>query len=143
MYNKRIMKYVITLFLLIELIGCSAPQIRDDGYIIISEGKNVEVQALHAQPFKYSETAPIDIWHIRVANTSSRNDWCVGIEWQTLDFIMNVPNHWFFVPAMETLDIGTAVQQTWQFDGSAMTFDDAGFMVYRLLLNKPENNRCI
>ncbi len=139
------LKYFLISLTMLSVSGCAtAPEpIRytNDGYAIVGEEENVQIQADHAQPFKQGE-AWIDMWYIRIVNNDDAMDWCVGIEWRTLDYTINVPNRWFYVSSYRYLNIGSSTQRTWEVGDMNIAMPDAGFAVYRVLLKKPINRQC-
>ncbi len=139
-------KHILTVLVLLSLVGCATHQQKpirytDDGYAIPGSAKKVEVQAEHATPFKKDGTW-YDIWYLRIANYDKNRDWCADIEWRTLDYSINVPNQWFHVPAYNYINIGSAVQRSWDIGNMSITMPDAGFAVYRVNLKKPINGKC-
>ncbi len=127
---------------MLTLVGCSSAPVLNDGYAIAGKNKKVSIQARHTSPFQKYTGVWVDVWHIRIVNNDRSKDWCVGVEWRALDYTINVANNWFYVPAESRVDIGSVVQRTWDFGGGPMTFDTAGFAVYKVLLRKPNNGQC-
>ena len=141
-------KNIIIVLSLFAVIGCSHRPIKtmqytDDGYVIAARTKQVEVQAKHTAPIRDNAGILSDLWFIRIANNHKGKDWCVGIEWRSMDYSINVPNGWFYLPAGHKLNIGAVIQETWELGSNTFTFDDAAFEVFRLNLIKPTNGRCI
>ncbi len=139
------LKYLVIALVILSITGCATSpgtmQYTDDGYAVLGEKKNVEIQAEHALPFKRNE-AWVDIWYLRIVNNSRRKDWCVGVEWRTLDYTISVPNRWFFVPSHSYANIGSATQRTWDVGNVDIAMPDAGFAVYKVLLKKPNDGYC-
>lgn len=134
-------KYIFLVLVILATIGCSTTTVKD-GYVTAGQNKKIQVQAQHASAFQKYTGVWVDVWWLRIANNDQGKDWCVAIEWRALDYTINVPNVWFYVTASSRLRIGSAVQKTWEFGRSALTFDDAGFAVYKVLLRKPNGDSC-
>lgn len=141
-------KHAFILLTALAVIGCSARPIRtvqytDDGYIVAARTKSVEVQAQRTESIHAETDAWVDVWNIRLVNKHRKQDWCASIEWRHLDYMIQVPNVWFYLPAHSYSDIGRAVQQMWKLDKTTLTFTDAAFAVYRLNLKKPNEGQCV
>jgi len=141
-------KHILTTVAILSIVGCSARPIKDvqytdEGYVVAARTKQVEVQAQHTYPFQQSRDVWVDVWYLRLVNNDKDRAWCAGIDWRQMDYTINVPNVWFYLPANSYSDIGSAVQQTWRLNESTLTFSDAAFEVYRLNLMKPKNGQCV
>jgi len=139
------LKIILTALVLLT-VGCTAHQqqpIRytDDGYAVVGSSKLIEVQAEHAIPFK-RDNLWYDLWYLRIVNNDRNNGWCANIEWRALDYSLNVPNQWFYVPAYSYINIGSATQQSWEVGNINIIMPDAGFAVRRVNLKKPIRNQC-
>lgn len=133
---------------IVSVIGCSAGPIKkavytEDGYVIAARTKQVEVQALRANPFRTTDGAWLDTWHIRLANNDKQNAWCASIEWRNMDYNIYVANVWYHLPPYSEMNVGTAIQEVWNFTGTHITIDDAAFSVYRLNILKPNDGKCV
>jgi hypothetical protein len=142
------LKHILTSVAIISIIGCSARPIRtveytSDNYVIGARTKNVEVHAKHTFPFEKQKDVWVDVWTLRLVNNDKDRAWCAGIDWRHMDYTINVPSIWFYLPANSYSDIGSAVQQSWTLTEAVMTFDDAAFSVYKLHLMKPLNGQCV
>lgn len=141
-------KHILTLVAILSIIGCSARPIRDvqyveDDYILAARTKSVEVHAKRTHPFELNEGVWVDVWLLRLVNTHMKKDWCASIDWRQMDYAIRVPKAWFYLPPNSYMDIGAAVQETWTFIETELTFDDAAFSVYRLNLMKPIEGQCV
>ncbi len=125
------------------MVGCSSAPIHEDGYVTVGKNKNISVQARHTSPFQKTPGVWVDVWYLRIVNGDKRKNWCVAIEWRALDYAINVPNTWFYVPALSYVNIGSTVQQTWDFGNGPMTFDHSGFAVYKVLVRKASGGECL
>ena len=140
---------ILIIIAMISIVGCSShPVIRDvqytdDDYVIAARTKEVEVQAQRTYPFNQERNAWVDVWYIRLSNNHTDTNWCASIEWRSMDYNINVPNAWFYLPAGEKLNIGSVVQKTWELERDVITIDDAAFKVFRLNLLEPTDGRCI
>lgn len=139
------LKHILTVIAIISVVGCASTpgpvRYTNDGYAVAGSTKLVEVQAEQALPSE-DQNALVDVWYIRVVNNDDNKDWCVGVEWRTLDYTINVPNQWFYVPARSYSNIGSTIQRTWDVGNVNITMPDAGFAVYKVLLRKPINGQC-
>lgn len=146
-YNVPMIKNILTIVAILSVIGCSHRPIRyvqytDDEYVIAARTNKVEVQARRTTPFNETRNVWVDVWYIRLVNNHKDQDWCAGIEWRSMDYSINVPNAWFYVPAQHKMNIGAAVQRTWELGNDTITINDAAFMVFRLNLRKPNGGEC-
>lgn len=141
-------KNILIAVAILSIIGCSARPIRtvqytDDTYIIAARTKKVEVQAQKQSPLHIKEDLWVDSWNLRLVNNDTKKSWCASIDWRQMDYTIQVPNVWFYLPPNSYTDIGLAVQKTWQLSESTLTFNDAAFTVYRLKLLKPSKGQCV
>ena len=142
------LKHILTFLAIVSIVGCSARPIREvqhvgDGYILAARTKSVEVHAQRMDPFQAKRDLWIDVWNLRLVNNDKKKDWCASVEWRHMDYDIQVPNVWFYLPSYSYTDIGHAVQSSWKYDDMQFTLDDAAFSVFRLNFLKPKNGQCV
>jgi hypothetical protein len=144
-------KQIFILLILFVVVGCSTYgpirriQYVEDDWLLAGRDIKNKVQ-IHARQYIMEDMVlgqllTQDSWFIRAENFDDK-DWCVGIDWRTMDYNIYVPNTWIFLPRKKIKNLGYAIQRIWKFDETYFSFSDAKWFINEVKLMKPINQTC-